>query len=362
MSVYVINFVSNMLLGALMLSNQNNLSKKQSNRRKGWYLFITFLQFALVCGFRDTTVGYDTYNYSSIFKSVPTRLDDVIDSKLAVEVGFRVFCYFIKSFGGTYQTMFILSSLFVMGSVCIFIYRHSNNPWLSVFIIISFPYYYSSFDIIRHFMATSFFLLGYKYIEQRKPIKYLLLIFLGSLFHSFAWIYLFFYFFRKIKWNFMTFFIAALVTVFCYLYIERIAVWFSGVIGKSDGIDSGWIGEFGGGIKTALMYGAVFIISLLAYYNLDKKDDEDMTAVNMVLLMFIFSILFLNARMMTRLIMTSVPLLAIAIPRLLDSKRVNEKRDYFIYMIVFLVVGIIYHAFMLNVSWQSVVPYVAYWE
>ena len=362
MAIYIVNFISNMLLGLIFFSNGANIDSNALNKRKKIYLFITMLQFGLVCGFRSISVGWDTETYAYIFSKVPDTWDKIFENNMYIETGFSVFCSVIKILGGSYQTMFIISSLFVMGSCCIFIYRHSENVVLSVFIIISFPFYYSSFDIIRHFMVTAFFLLGYKYIEERKFWKYLLYIFLGSLFHSFAWVFLAFYFVRKIKWNAVVFISAIVATAFCYFYIEDIAIWLSELIGKSSGVESGWIGEYGGGIKTALMYGVVFIMAVVAYGNIENKTLDDMNAVNLILILFIFSILFINARQMTRLIMTSVPLMAIAIPKLINSKKIQDVRSYYILILGFVFIGIIYHIFMLSVSWQSVVPYVPYWK
>ena len=367
MLIYLICFAANMLLGLLLVViRPNHLSEQHYQTRKKWYLFLTAVEFGLLCGFRADSVGYDTKNYHEIFKLMPNSIsialhEDTVNG-VQMERGYILLCSLIKSLGGSFQTLLIIYGLFIMSSCCIFIYRHSKNVLLSVFIVVSFPFYYSSFDIIRHFMATAFFLLGYKYIVERKFWKYFLFIFIGSLFHSFAWIFLIFYFIGKVKWNFATFLTVMTGTVLCGFFIEPIAIRLSGWLGKSDGIDTGWIGSYGGVVKTAIMYMVIFIIALILYYNLKERTREDMLAVNYVLILLAFSIIFINARMMTRLIMTSVPLLAIAMPQLFDAKRMADRKIYDILYMLFITIGVGYHLFMLLSNWQNVVPYNPYWK
>lgn len=361
MTTYIISFLFNMILGGLMFSNTRYLNQERIDKRKKWYLLITTLQLGLLCGFRASSVGYDTDNYIMMFDLVPGTWSRILENPYYFETGYSVYCAIIKILGGTAQTVLVLSSLFIVGSCCVFIYRHSERVVLSVFIIVSFPFFYSSFDIIRHFMATAFFLLGYKYIEEKRFWKYLLFIATGSVFHSFAWIFLLYYFIGKIKWNWVSFAAAIIGTLIAYVYIEDIAVMLGGWLGKGDGIKSGWIGDYGGGLKTAFMYFALLIVAIFAYSNLRGKTKADMMAMNHVLLMFIFSLLFINARMMTRMIMTQTAMLAIACPRLLDGKRFVHKGTYNILFLAFIAVGIGYHYFMLTSNWQNVVPYIPYW-
>lgn len=357
MTVYIVNFVTNMLLGVFLTH-----VKTRNERRipEKLYLIITVLQFGLVCGFRATSVGWDTAAYVTIFDRTPNTWSNIFNNRQYIEIGFSVFCSVIKILGGNHQTMFIISSLFVMSSACIFAYRHSKDLVLSVFILISFPFYYSSFDIIRHFMATAFFLLGYKYVVEHKFIKYVIFLAIGSLFHSISWLFLPFYFVRQIKWNGITLAVSVIGTAVCFFFLDNIAAMVAPVMGKTD--FGSWVGSFGGGIRTAVMYFIIFIIALLAYYNQKEINSNKSSALNLVLILFIFSVIFINARAMTRLMMTGVPLMAIAIPELLgDRENIIRYQNNMLYTIGFISIGCFYHGFMLWMSWQKVVPYVPFW-
>lgn len=367
MAIYIISFIFNMLLGLLLVPrNINERSADQktiawADRRKKAYLFITALQLGLLAGFRADQMAYDTAAYRVIFDRTPDTWQHIFENNQYIETGFSVFCSVIKLLGGSFQQMLIISSVFVMASCCIFIYRHSKDVLMSVFIIISFPFFYSSFDIIRHFMAVAFVLLGYQYVIKQQLIRYVLFIVAGSLFHSAALLFLPLYFIGKIKYNGVTILIACFATVVCFFYLDPLAIFVSNLLGKSSGLESGWVGSYGGGIKTALMYFAVFVIAVLLFRQLKDKELEDSISMNLVLLLLICSVIFINARMMTRLIMSAIPFLAISMPRLLDKTRSGFRSNRDICCVGFVVIGFAYHAFMLAVNWQNVVPYIPFW-
>lgn len=366
MTLYIISFAINMLLGLSLCIKKNgyfNGNELNVNlKKRGLYLFITALQLGLICGFRSSVMAYDTNAYKELFDMASNGWQHLFDKNSYVEIGFQVLCGLIKICGGEYQTLLVITSLFTMGSCCLFIYRHSKDVVLSVFIIISFPFFYSSFDIIRHFLATSFLLLGYKHVVERRPIRFLIYIAIGSLFHKIAWLFVPLYFVRKIKWSWIVAFVSLGITMALYIYIRPIGLWLSDFLDKSSGVDSGWIDSYGGGLKTALMYGVIFLLSIVAFYQTKGKTEDDMNALIHVMLMFLFSILFINARIMTRMIMTMSAFIAIAIPQLLDRKRTMQERDCVVLRFGFIGIGFVYHTFMLTSNWQNVVPYIPFWR
>lgn len=116
---------------------------------------------------------------------------------------------------GEYATIFLIelsrltgmvNLFFVVNSfICIyFIYKttttYSLDPWLSLLFFICFPLFFlNSLSVIRFFTALAIGFYAFKYIEQKKPIKYVLLILLASLFHKSALIAGVFYVARYIK-------------------------------------------------------------------------------------------------------------------------------------------------------------------
>lgn len=366
MGIYILNFLLNMTLGmVLCVKGGGKYSPNELNvniRKRRLYLIITTIQLGLLCGLRSTKMTYDTGAYKIIFELCPSSWENIFVKTSYVEIGFRILCSIIKILGGDFQTMLICTSLFIIGSCCTFIYRHSKAVVLSVFIIVCFPFYYSSFDTLRHFIAISFLFLGYKYIEEEKFFKFLVFIFIGSLFHKIVWLFLPIYYIKKIKWNTITMCVCTMLTILLYFFVEPIAIRVSTLLGKSSGVATGWIGSYGGGIKTALMYGALLIICCFAFYKLKDKSLKDMESMNFIALLFMSSVVFINARMMIRVITTLVVFLSVSIPNLLDYKRFRDKGEYHLLKNCVIIIGLTYHSFMLITNWQKIVPYVPFWR
>lgn len=353
-----------MVLGLSIVPQGNNLclNKDDAKKRealKFLYLVITTVQFGLLCGLRHKSVAYDTGAYEILFNNAPNSWSSIFKNHQYIEFGFSVFCSLIKLLGGNFQVMLVISSLFIMGSCCVFIYRHSPNVVLSVFTIICFPFYYSSFDIIRHFMALSFILLGYKHVKNKKLIRFLIYVLIGSLFHKVALVFIALYFIDRLRFDFSNFAVITVAFVVVLFSVEFIVNYVGNLVGKESAGSDGWVGEYSGGVKTAIMYFGVFILSLFLFSNIKEKKREHHVAMINIYLLFGCSVIFLNARIMIRFVMSFVPFLAIGFPKLLPQRKVKAME--FLCVAGYVVIGILYHAFMLINSWQNVVPYIPFW-
>ena len=361
MNIYIISFILNMLVGRLILGNRPS---EASSSSKIAYLTFTAIYFGLLCGFRDLSVGWDTNTYYEEFMfRLPNDWNEYRSYTGRLEPGFVIFSLLVKLFGGDFQDLLITSSLFIVGSACIFIYRHSTNVLLSVFILLCFPYYYSSFDIVRHFLATSFILLGYKYVLNRSLIKYSLFVLLAFWFQKSSVIFILLYYIPYIKFNKKTLIISFAFTFIAYFSFDIImqSSLFS-FLGYNIGSYDGWFGSDAGGSKTAFMYLAVFLIAYLAFKNLKNRTANDETGLVYILFIFLFSIVFIKNRMIIRYIMSFIAFLSIYMPLILQKNKAKSKNNATLLLNSFVIIGLVYHVFMLLTSWQKVVPFTPYWE
>lgn len=365
MIIYIIFFVCNILFGLSLCFVGRKFYSNELNRNKikrRIYLIVTTLQYGLLCGLRAISMGYDTFSYQIIFDMTPGSWSTLFVRTSYVEMGFSLLCSFVKILGGNYRTLLIICSLFSMGACCVFLNRYSNNVILSVFIIISFPFFYSQFDVIRHFLAVGCFLLAYKYIEEKKFIKYLVLILIGATFHKIVLLFIPLYFVRKIKFDATFVIIMFTITLLLYLFMTDIAFFIAEIMGKGGNqlIETGFLGADAGGFKTMLMYVAILVLSFLAYLLIDEKKDTDRVYLFYIALVVVSSIVSMNARIAIRFIMSFVPLMSIAIPHLFSFKRTSSKKVMIALTICFMLIGLIYHGFMLISNWSNVVPYIPY--
>jgi len=146
-------------------------------------LFIIFL--VLVAGLRYG-IGTDYESYIEIYQRVPPPLDIGFSDIQFVEPGFLLLCIIAKSIFGSFVFVSIATSLIIFINLFFASKRFNINPLLSIPVYVSLFYLSHQFNIIRHGIAMSFVWLAISYIDEKRFLRFLLFILLGSLFHKIA--------------------------------------------------------------------------------------------------------------------------------------------------------------------------------
>lgn len=152
-----------------------------------------------IAAFRSK-VGMDYLSYERIFNIVNRQ-----DSYSDIEVGYRALCRFVGWIGGSSQMMFAIMSI---TTILIFYesYKRLSSDLvlsLSIFILLG-QMYLNTFNAIRQCLAVAVFMFSIRYIINKEYLKYLLCVFIASLFHTTALILVPFYWVLPIRWNFVT--------------------------------------------------------------------------------------------------------------------------------------------------------------
>nr|WP_308535088.1 EpsG family protein [uncultured Prevotella sp.] len=193
-----------------------------TKRKTSFFVFIslaillflrTFVDVQSVPDLEAYSLGYNEIKEIGFFKLMSARLDYVkID-----EVGFR---YLMKIVGMVFSSFFYF--LFGVSLLWLVGYRRvmkSYSPYiiLSILLLVVGSYFQSIF-VLRQHIAIIIVFLSYKYIINRKLLKYLLMISLAFLMHQTAIVALPLYFFYHVKnvKQFMLVFLLLMV----YLYFN----------------------------------------------------------------------------------------------------------------------------------------------
>lgn len=144
------------------------------------FLLLSFLILFLLSGFR-VDVGIDYPNYIRIFW-------EYIDWHQAahLEPGFRLIFSIIESTTMNPQHIFVISSFITLGGIFWSIKKHSVSPALSVFLFCTMGFLSHSFNLTRQFIAISIVLVSIRYLLNKQVIKYVVTVFIASLFHQTA--------------------------------------------------------------------------------------------------------------------------------------------------------------------------------
>lgn len=183
---------------------------------------LIFIILILFSGFRYK-IGADFTSYLKIFelaKNNPTHYEVI-----RLEKGYYFLQKFIISINGTQQLIFLIMSILSNFFIYIFIKRNSKNILLSIFIFFMIGAYYSfGFNGIRQYLAISIFLYSFKFIENKNFKKYLLMIFIGSLFHKTILFCLPLYFILNFKFKFLQKAVLIFISLLLTLYLNKILI------------------------------------------------------------------------------------------------------------------------------------------
>lgn len=148
-------------------------------------------------------MGIDWTNYQRIYdiRIIPYNFKDLLfDNPFREERGYILLNLFGRKLGLNYEIF--MGILLSFGIICILKIgeKRANNIYIFMYVIILKYMLIASLEpTIRQFLAVSIIALGYKYIEEKKIIKYLLHIILAIQFHSSAILGVILYFLDKIN-------------------------------------------------------------------------------------------------------------------------------------------------------------------
>lgn len=187
------------------------LGIKQKKKKK-IYIFLSTIPLLLLIILRSPNVGKD---YSSVANAYTRISNDIITNSDIRWFGYPLiyFCKLLAAFNlnyyGFYAIIGILTILFLYKAIL----NNSKYPYLSLFLFICFCLLYQAMNQSRQILALCIIMYAYKYILDKKLIKYILLILLASIFHNTALIFIPMYFLRYLKFDWKTIVIYTLVTI-----------------------------------------------------------------------------------------------------------------------------------------------------
>lgn len=292
MLVYLINIALILLFGYIFLI------KFESDKSKKLYCAVVALQWILVSGLRDWSVGADTMNYYRAFESVKSKSwsrlflnlweyivhgADIKDPGYElVEKAFQIFC-------GDYQIYLIFIAALFMGAMAVWIYKNSNMPCFS-FILFS-TLFYSFYAVTGHrqTIATALIVfMGYECIKKRKPIRFAILAFIAFFIHKSSIVFVPFYFIANIPIT-LPYVIIALIVVATVVILGKPLY---GAIAEWMGFGEGMIEYDVGGAETYATVLILMCVLVLATYPLYKKHRENAKHIfNITLLTLMSSLL-----------------------------------------------------------------------
>lgn len=166
---------------------EKSISKKHTVFIVSIALFVIFL-------LKDLSVGPDLLGYMKAYETWPYKYKET-------EPGYYAIVNISRFFGLSSYEFIILLYAFFIGSLGRFIYKYSKDVYISYIIVLSLGLIWNFMYILRQGIAACIIMFAVDFMVKKKPIKYVLLIFVAATFHISALLLLPFYWISYIKFN-----------------------------------------------------------------------------------------------------------------------------------------------------------------
>ena len=154
----------------------------------------------ILSAIRDFSVGTDTLNYCWGYRYI-RQLSFEEAMNFRWEQGYVAVNWLLGQVIENQRALLILMALMILLPLFAWMKRESKWPILSLVIFVGMGMWNSSMFILRQWCAMSILTYSYKYIKERKFIRFLIVVLIAMLFHRTAAVFLLAYFVQDIPLN-----------------------------------------------------------------------------------------------------------------------------------------------------------------
>lgn len=322
-----------------------------------------FIILILMLALRGLSCGRDLKMYLYFYEKMSSySIIQAINYSQKGEILYFLFNKLASMVGCSFQLFLFIIAVISLLPIMLFYSKKSKNGLLTIALFLTvapFPMFFSG---MRQSIAMGLTILSFKFIEEKKPIKYIICILAITLFHKSASIALLFYpiYHAKITKNWLYVIISSFILV--YIFKQQIFLFF---LNFSDPIYK----ESYGVVSTTGQYSILLLLVIFVVYSIilpnKNKIDKELNGFRNLLLLSTLIQLFVPINMsIMRLNYYSllfVPVLISKVPYAGEKKNNRLLQLSVIVMIVFFLTYFIYNGYTGNNS-LDIFPYIPYWR
>lgn len=178
---------------------QNELIKEKPNRNLSIILF--FLIYFVILALRRSDVGTDVGGYLAHFERAQGYSLFQYLQFYSNEHGFYILNKFISLFTQNEQIYLTIIAAITVFPLMYLYYKESEDQMLTISFFIILPVFVMLFSGLRQSIAIALMVPAYYLVKSRKPIKFVLIVLLATLFHLSTLIALLLYPVYHMKWS-----------------------------------------------------------------------------------------------------------------------------------------------------------------
>ena len=315
--------------------------------------FIIFSTLFIVSALRFH-VGTDYGVYLNVYSNIENRIYD----GEGMEIGYFYLNKLTKYILGGEYTIFIVTSLIIIGLVYITVIKFSLDPILSLILFMCIGGYIDSFNIIRQSISIAVIFFAYRYCETK--IQWIIPMIVASLFHKTAILVIPFFLISKLNLKKKDYLIIMGVGILLYLSYERTVMYLTNFIeGFEHYQNSNFVTDGANPIRTLVSI-SIFIFCSMAYDEI-CKDKKAKFAFTMVIFATIFALFMRKGKIFARVVGYFDIFQIILIPYVIAHMKQIELKKYIIFISIIIVgCSSFYFYYTVKTNQANIVPYRTY--
>lgn len=337
MAVYVIN------IGLILFWGMVLLHVNPSKEKKIVYCTICAIQWILISGLRDWSVGSDTKAYASSFNgglntswsTVLSNCWNYLFNGLKIkDPGYYLLQKIFQIFSDNYQMWLIFIAALFTGLMARWIYKYSSMPDIS-FLIYS-VLFYSFFAVTGHrqTIATALIVfLGYEYAKKRQFVKFAIVAFIAFMIHKSSAVFIVYYFVANISFTPTYFLVIAGVTILAGLLGSRLYAPVAYFLGFDDRQIEGTVG---GAETYATVLLLLCAVSFCMYMWIKRQRVDSKYIYNMLFLTMVTTVLIYHNQGFMRVQQYFSLVIMLIVPEIIQAIDKNYRVIAYLFVVLFL--------------------------
>lgn len=278
---------------------------KKNNKR---FVIVSMFMLFLISALRSEYCSVDTPGYGISFRrNLTLSYDEIIDNLSVEGAKDPVYVFFAWAFGQWFpdfqQWLGFISALFC-GAVGYFIYKNSKIPMISIVMLVALGFVSFAWTGLRQAISIAIIIFSYKYIKERKLIKFVICVLIASLFHQTGLIFLIAYPLSKLKFGIKTVLIT-FAAIISFLFLENTILDIMSFFLEDEQRYGGYLANDGTNVNSNafIIQLFIFMYSLFYYKKAVQNDKNNLILYNLSFIGIILQLMQIKIVAFNRLAM-----------------------------------------------------------
>lgn len=255
-------------------------------------IVLMFLLLLLIQVVQETTGHNDVFVYKENYERFANWSFDAFFAEWQdLKDPFYYFVGFLfLKLGFTFELFKICINIFFIFSVYKLVSKYSNKPYISIIVFVVLGSYNFSFTGLRQALAMAILMYSYKYLIEKKPLKFFAIVLIATAFHSSAIIFLIVYFAYYLKQSIFSLAVLTIGGVVAIVNSRALVSFYLNFVDATDLYGEYLEKEDGLSISGVIILVSILLFALIFTYG-KKWKAKDPKLTHLLLISVVFRIL-----------------------------------------------------------------------